>query len=84
MQLFLDAKTLSVLRVTPFSDCDPVDAMVLPRWGQPDALVGRVASKFLRHDSNHIVRRQRPPDPLQLELARVLDLHKIFNRHQHS
>jgi hypothetical protein len=49
MQLFLDAQTLSVLRVTPFSDCDPVDAMVLPRWGQPDALVGRVASS--RHDT---------------------------------
>ena len=43
-QLFLDVETLSVPRVTPFSGCNPVNVMVLPRWGPLVALVGRVAS----------------------------------------
>ena len=38
----------------------------------------------LRHGGNHIVRRQRPPDPLQLELAHRLDLHGVLDFHQHS
>src|ERR1700752_181945 len=37
MQLFLDVETLSVLRVTPFSGGNPVDVIVLPRWGPPVA-----------------------------------------------
>jgi hypothetical protein len=34
--------------------------------------------------SNHIVRRQRPPDPLQLELTDWLDLHGVLDLHQHA
>ena len=36
-----------------------------------------------RHGSDHIIRRQRPHDPFQLELTRQLDLHGIFNFRQH-
>ena len=81
MQLFLDVETLSVLRVTPFSGGNPVNVMVLPRWGPP---VAAVSPKALRHGSNHIVRRQRPPDPLQLELTHGLDLHRVLDLRQHS
>jgi hypothetical protein len=31
----------------------------------------------------HVIRRQGPPDPLQLELTQWLDLHGILDRHQH-
>ena len=34
--------------------------------------------------ADHIVRRQRPPDPLQLELTDWLDLHGVLDLHQHS
>ena len=34
--------------------------------------------------ADHIVRRQRPPDPLQLELTDRLDLHCILNFHEHA
>src|ERR1700735_2230432 len=34
------------------------------------------------HGSNHIVRRQWPPDPLQLELADWLDLHGVLDLSQ--
>src|SRR6516164_7107854 len=34
--------------------------------------------------SNHVVRRQEPPDPLQLELTDRLDLHVVLDLHQHS
>ena len=34
--------------------------------------------------SKHIVRRQRPPDPLQLEFAYGLDRHGVLNFHQHA
>ena len=81
MQLFLDVETLSVPRVTPFSGGNPVNVMVLPRWGPPVALASPQA---LRHGSNHIVRRQRPPDPLQLELTDWLDLHGVLDLRQHS
>jgi len=33
---------------------------------------------------NHIVRRQWPPDPLQLELTHRLDLHGVLDLPQHS
>ena len=33
---------------------------------------------------NYIVRRQRPPDPLQLELTHRLDFHGIFDLRQHA
>ena len=33
---------------------------------------------------NNVVRRQRPPDPLQLELTDQLDLHGILDLHQHA
>jgi hypothetical protein len=33
---------------------------------------------------NDVVRRQRPPDPLQLELTDRLDLHGILDLHQHA
>ena len=33
--------------------------------------------------SDHIVRRQRPPDPLQLELTDWLDLHGVLDLCQH-
>ena len=38
----------------------------------------------LAHYSDHIVRRQRPPDPLQRELADRLDRHGVLDLHQHS
>jgi hypothetical protein len=41
-------------------------------------------SGSLVDDSKHIVRCQRAPDPLQLELTHQLDLHCILNLHQHS
>ena len=31
-----------------------------------------------------LLRRQRPPDALQLELTDRLDLHGVFDLHQHS
>ena len=34
--------------------------------------------------ADHIVRRQRPPDPLQLELANWLDLDAVLNLRQHT
>ena len=42
---------------------------------------GRAASSLDGCGSNDIIRRQRPPDPLQLELADRLDLHGILDRH---
>src|SRR5215831_10045939 len=33
---------------------------------------------------DHIIRRQRPPDPLQLELADRLDLHGVLDLRQHA
>src|SRR5580704_10416286 len=33
---------------------------------------------------DHIIRRQRPPDSLQLELANWLDFDSILNVHQHT
>ena len=38
----------------------------------------------LRDGGNDIVRRHRPPDPLQLELADWLDLHGVLDLHQNS
>ena len=35
---------------------------------------------FLRKKGNHIIRRQGPPNPLQLELAGWLDRHGVFER----
>ena len=37
----------------------------------------------MRYGSNHIVSRQRPPDPLQLELTYGLDRHGILDLRQH-
>jgi hypothetical protein len=34
--------------------------------------------------SDHVVSRQRPSNPFQLELTDWLDLHGIFDLHQHS
>ena len=34
--------------------------------------------------ADHIVRRQRPPDPLQLELTDRLDLHGVLDLHKNS
>ena len=34
--------------------------------------------------TDHVVRRQGPPDPLQLELADRLDYHGVLDLHQHS
>src|SRR5262249_36279993 len=35
-----------------------------------------------RDCANHVVRRQRPPDPFQLELADWLDLHGVLDLRQ--
>jgi hypothetical protein len=40
--------------------------------------------EFVSRCGDHIIRRQRPPDPLQLELADRLDLYGIFDLRQHS
>ena len=45
---------------------------------------GRPASSLHGCGAHHIVRRKRPPDPLQLELADWLDLHGILDLHQHA
>ena len=45
---------------------------------------GRAASSLHGCGAHHIVRRKRPPDPLQLELADWLDLHGILDLHQHA
>ena len=37
-----------------------------------------------RNRADHIVRRQGPPDPLQLELTYGLDLYGVLDLHQHS
>ena len=44
--------------------------------------VGRVLLIWI--GSQNVVRRQRPPDPLQLELADWLDLHGVLDLRQHS
>ena len=44
----------------------------------------RCEKNISRSSGDHIVRRQRPPDPLQLELAHWLDLHGILDLRQHS
>jgi hypothetical protein len=49
-----------------------------------EPVVWSLCHQALRYGANHIIRRQRPPDPLQLELADRLDLHRILNLHQHS
>jgi hypothetical protein len=36
------------------------------------------------HWADHIISGQRPPDPLQLELAHGLDLYRVLDLHQHS
>jgi hypothetical protein len=44
--------------------------------------VGRNAVVYrerLKPEQENIVRRQRPPDPLQLELADRLDLHGVLD-----
>ena len=41
-------------------------------------------SYSFRYSGNHIVSRQRPPDPLQLELAHGLDCDGVLNLHQNS
>ena len=38
----------------------------------------------LRNSGHHIVRRQWPPDALQLELAHGLDFHGVLDRYQHT
>ena len=43
----------------------------------------RSHSSPCRSRIKNIVRRQRPPDPLQLELTHRLDLHGVLNGHQH-
>ena len=58
-------------------------------WRYPGATPGvmgllAIGLKFSRHGSNHFVRRQRPPDPLQLELAHGLDLHCILDFRRRS
>ena len=45
---------------------------------------GRAASSLDGCGSNHIIRRQRSPDPLQLKLTDRLNLHDILDLHQHS
>jgi hypothetical protein len=40
--------------------------------------------KFVSHSAYHIIRRQKPPDPLQLELTDRLDFHGVLDCHQHS
>ena len=44
---------------------------------------GRPASSLHGCGSDHIVRRQGPPDPLQLELTNWLDLHGVLDLHQY-
>jgi hypothetical protein len=34
--------------------------------------------------AEHVVGREGPPDPLQLELAHWFDLHRVFDLHQYS
>ena len=58
---------------------------------QRDGLVGiavqyqEVASWLpVLNDGKHIIRRQRPPDPLQRELTHWLDLHGVLDLHQHA
>jgi hypothetical protein len=43
-----------------------------------------IRASRLRECGDHIVRRQRPPDSLQLEFSDRLDFDLIFNGHQHS
>ena len=40
-------------------------------------------SSICGRDGDYIVRRQGPPDPLQLELADRLDLHGVLDLRQH-
>ena len=37
-----------------------------------------------RHGAEHIVSRQRPPDPLELELTDWFDPHGVLDLGQHS
>ena len=45
---------------------------------------GRPASSLYGCGSDHIVSRQWPPDPLQLELTDGLNLYGVLDLHQHS
>ena len=45
---------------------------------------GTQFSSISRAAADHIIRRQRPPDPLQLELTDRLDAHGVLDLHQHS
>jgi hypothetical protein len=47
-------------------------------------LSSRSCSQTSRDGRHHIVRRKRPPDPLQLELTHRLDLHGVLDLCQHS
>ena len=40
--------------------------------------------KLVSRCADHVIRRRRPPDPLQLELADWLDLYGVLNLHQYS
>ena len=40
--------------------------------------------KLVSRCAYHIISRQGPPDPLQLELTDWLDLHGVLDLHQHS
>ena len=50
----------------------------------PVGCVARIGVRSLRHGADHIVRRQRSPDPLQRELTHRLDLHGVLDLRQHS
>src|SRR5262249_31012806 len=44
----------------------------------------RPARSGLLYGGDNTVSRQRPPDPLQLELAHWLDFHRVLDLHQHA
>jgi hypothetical protein len=50
-------------------------------WG---CLPSMLLSRPCRHRPNHIIRRQRPPYPLQFKLADGLNLHGVLDLGQHS
>ena len=66
---------------SPWSHCG-ASGLFRPTSGA--CVAPQCSSSACRNRADHIVSRQRAPDPLQLELADRLDLDGVLDVHQHS
>jgi hypothetical protein len=69
---------------------NPLTLLLRKHTGEPGHLIGKEAANGSTEEMtglygrDHVVSRQRPPDPLQLELTHWFDLHGVLNFGQHS